>query len=374
MVGNPAQFSILFRKMSMSIPSPFAGHPQNDAWGRNLEILSALFRTDKSLSEGSLHTKDGDRVSGSDMGDDRFARFLEAVRKGVNSKAAMAVAVDIIRYGLPMKCLEAVLVSISKGDLLKAQEPLVAYYCYFYAAKLAIDKNPKDKQSQQYLASLLDSLEQHKSNYTGDEAFGNDLVASAQIESFAMRIFDRADRDERMGKFSKYVVVRDLAKAFNAAAIFFDLLKTFGPLDEQISEKQRYAKYKAVQVLKAAKTGPSVEQQQGSQSPATSPMPTVPSPQLSPHTANAATSQAPPPIPPKVLNPTPSSATFPSFATPSPNVIETQLASAPAAVAVDPLNIEAAMKAARFAISALQYEDIATAKLNLRKALSHLGE
>ncbi|KAJ3207359.1 hypothetical protein HDU67_007523, partial [Dinochytrium kinnereticum] len=214
---------------------------------------------------------------------------------------------------------------------------------YFYAAKLALQKALKDKESERMLARLLDMLEQQKKESSNNDAFSNDLVASAYIEEFALKVFSNADRDEQSGKHSK-----EVAKAFMASTCFFEVLKVFGPLDEGVMtiEKQRYAKFKALQVLKSSKT---------------------------------VSGEHATPSSPRAEDPTPIEKMAPLHE--SKQELPTSKSSADASFT--PLqeggpssshcDFEKAIKHARHAISALQYEDVANARLNLEKALSVLN-
>ncbi len=48
---------------------------------------------------------------------------------------------------------------LQRAEELKTREPIIAYYCQFYAAKLAIESPVKTKESQGFLLELLDKLE-----------------------------------------------------------------------------------------------------------------------------------------------------------------------------------------------------------------------
>jgi vacuolar protein sorting-associated protein VTA1 len=48
---------------------------------------------------------------------------------------------------------------------------------------------------------------------------------------------------------------RKTAKSFNVAGSFFDVLKQFGELDPEVAEMSRYAKWKALDIMKAIREG-----------------------------------------------------------------------------------------------------------------------
>ncbi|KAJ3010739.1 UNVERIFIED_CONTAM: hypothetical protein HDU68_002003 [Siphonaria sp. JEL0065] len=120
----------------------------------------------------------------------------------------------------------------------------------FYAAKLAIEANAKDNDSQMYMLNLLDGLEREKAKIGSHDALTNDVVGYSHVENFALKIFVSADNEDRAGKASKKT-----AKSFLAAATFLEVLKVFGPIDEAVQEKIRYGRFKAVDILKALKEG-----------------------------------------------------------------------------------------------------------------------
>ncbi|KAJ1564508.1 hypothetical protein HK405_014675, partial [Cladochytrium tenue] len=120
----------------------------------------------------------------------------------------------------------------------------------YYAAKLAIDRNSENKQCKIFLMRLLDQLEQEKASFADNEAITNDLVGYAHVENFALKIFSNADNQDRAG-----AATNKTAKTFLAASIFLEVLKVFGPVEDSIQEKIKYARFKAVDIIKALKEG-----------------------------------------------------------------------------------------------------------------------
>ncbi|KAJ3193018.1 hypothetical protein HK101_005569, partial [Irineochytrium annulatum] len=91
---------------------------------------------------------------------------------------------------------------LQRAQELRSRDPVVAYYCTFYAIKLALENNPQDKKSQLFLKDLLDRLEKEKAALKDNEAITNDLVGYAHIENFALKIFNMADNEYRNGQAS----------------------------------------------------------------------------------------------------------------------------------------------------------------------------
>ncbi|KAI8647677.1 Vta1 like-domain-containing protein [Parasitella parasitica] len=139
---------------------------------------------------------------------------------------------------------------IQRGQEISSIDPIVSYYAQYYAAKLAIARGPRTKETTDYLSHLLDALETQKQAIGANEAITNDLVGTAHIENFGLKIFTKADNEDRAGKSTKKT-----AKAFLAASIFLELLKTFGDLDLMIEEKIKYSKWKAADIMKALREG-----------------------------------------------------------------------------------------------------------------------
>ena len=148
--------------------------------------------------------------------------------------------------------------------------------------------------------------------------------------------------------------IRKTAKTFLAASVFLELLKVFGELDGETAQKVKYAKFRATDIIKAIKEG---------RSPSAPATPATPSP-AHPSPSQASPSQTP-------LAALPSQAPLAQATIP--------LASAPQeddqVAEVDEetlLALQKAQKHAKFAQSALLYEDITTAVDNLEKALAIL--
>ncbi|KAL7320994.1 hypothetical protein PS15m_000821 [Mucor circinelloides] len=282
---------------------------------------------------------------------------------------------------------------VQRGQEVAARDPVVSYYAQYYAAKLAIARGPRTKETTDYLSHLLDALETQKQAIGANEAITDDLVGYAHVENFALKIFINADNEDRAGKSSKKT-----AKTFLAASIFLELLKTFGELDSETEAKIKYSKWKAADIMKALREGRvptpgppggleqededvemKLEQQadeQQQQQPQDAPPPSIsefPSP---PSNFTAPLPQTP--QPPKADTTSDASPVTPVSGNnkpptviaqqPAPAVVVTQTS-----VQLSPKNIAAAQKYAKWAISALEYEDIDNARVQLLSALKEIG-
>ncbi|KAI8842102.1 hypothetical protein BC829DRAFT_401919 [Chytridium lagenaria] len=184
---------------------------------------------------------------------------------------------------------------------------------------------------------------------------------AAYVESFALRLFERAENEEKAEKLKTYSSADYLSNAksnrknFYAASHIMDVLNLFGPIDD-IMEKQRYSKYRAVSLLKLMKQ-----------------------PSIKPESSYGEGLSEPEP---KVVDSTPMSKTLgttadasPTFtmATSSPDSLSTGAVESPVSLNRTSFDLDQAIKNSRFAISALQYEDISAAKKYLELALSNLS-
>lgn len=131
-------------------------------------------------------------------------------------------------------------------------DPALSYWCNFYAAQLGMTKlSALSPQAKAFLINLMDVLEAQKVDLGGNEiVHGGDLVARAHIENVALKVFAGADNEDRAGKASKAT-----ARRFLVACNFIDILTVFAPLEQDMLERQKYAKWKAADIGKAIREG-----------------------------------------------------------------------------------------------------------------------
>lgn len=63
------------------------------------------------------------------------------------------------RFDQPPPDLKCMTQYMQRANELDDNDPVVAYYCRYYAARLAVDQGAKSKDAQMYLLALLDRLE-----------------------------------------------------------------------------------------------------------------------------------------------------------------------------------------------------------------------
>lgn len=285
------------------------------------------------------------------------------------------------------------------------RDPVVAYYCRLYALQKGMEIDRKSTDCRNFLAGLMNVLEESKKQLQDVEAVQNEIVGQAHLENYALKLFLYADNEDRAARFGKNVI-----KSFYTAGMLMDVLTTFGPISEDIENNRKYAKWKAAYIhncLKNGETpisGPLPDDEESSeagaaggyvpgmpgpsdasygQQPGPSAMPRGPSPAAG--FSQPPGDQAMMPGFPQPSYSDPSSSTFPVAAPrnqPAPaaysqpvapiNVPQQPSGAQGGSVALKPDDYARAMKLCKFATSALQYEDTKTAVDNLSKALNLL--
>nr|BAJ95457.1 predicted protein [Hordeum vulgare subsp. vulgare] len=129
-------------------------------------------------------------------------------------------------------------------------EKIVAYYCRLYSVQTGMQINRSLPECKKFLAHLMDILENTKKQHVGEEALTSDIVGQAVVEKSALKLFEKADDDDRQSRFNK-----NLVKQFYSAGLLFDVLNCFGDLSEDLVVKKQYAKRKAMYLNKCFQTG-----------------------------------------------------------------------------------------------------------------------
>eukprot|EP00051_Salpingoeca_urceolata_P002134 m.47498 g.47498 ORF g.47498 m.47498 type:complete len:360 (-) comp11923_c0_seq1:100-1179(-) len=137
------------------------------------------------------------------------------------------------------------------ADEFNQRDPVVAYFCRFYAVQLGVEKFGKDKANIGVLMQLMDVVEQHKSAIRAANPTAlDDMVAKSKVWEVGMKLFSVADREDRAGRITKAV-----AKTFFTASCLFDVLSLFGEEDDKTEEVHDYAKWKAAYITKCLREG-----------------------------------------------------------------------------------------------------------------------
>lgn len=303
----------------------------------------------------------------------------------------------------------------------------------YWAVNQILSKNlhNADEQCLKYTTELMDKLEQTKTQYADEDAVTDDIVGQAYVEQFGAEVFQRAENAVHADQ-----ATRQTADTYQAAATFLEVNNIWGPLSAEIASQIKYAKYHAVRILKALKAGEDpnasnpkepvpdeledlkmedapaagsrfrphvVDDEDEEQAPMTrgipaqhdpappslpdTPMPAPDAfddPELSiPSVPTTHPFSPPPPTEPPTTTlpdppPAPPQAPKPKAPALAPRVIRTlppQAAPTPGtgSAPVDEEAVMQAQKHAKWAISALNFEDVPTAISELRLALQQLG-
>ena len=189
----------------------------------------------------------------------------------------------------------------------------------------------------------------------GNEAVTSEIVASAHIENYAMKLFGWADKEDRASRFGKNVV-----KAFYTAGNLFDIMEVFGELTPEVLHARKYSKWKAAYIHNCLKRG---------EQPVPGPFGEMEE-EEKPEEPNPAGGWAQPPPPQEHVQPPPQPAPrmVPAVEQPAP---EAACSSQPAQE-MSPQDVNRVQKLCKFASSAMDYNDVDTAVKNLTEALQIL--
>ncbi|KAK4550388.1 hypothetical protein LTR36_003355 [Oleoguttula mirabilis] len=140
----------------------------------------------------------------------------------------------------------------TRAAQLEKYRPIVTYWCEYYILQQILSKHlhTADAECQTYAITLMDKLEQTKTENPTNDAITDDVAAKAYIENFAFETFDRGDEAQRTGK-----VTRQTADTFQAAATFLDLLSIWGQPEAEVAAKSKFAKFHALRIARAIKGG-----------------------------------------------------------------------------------------------------------------------
>ncbi|KAI1191829.1 Vta1 like-domain-containing protein [Nemania serpens] len=135
---------------------------------------------------------------------------------------------------------------------LESAKPVIAYWCYYWVVQQILKKqlHNADEECLQFTTTIMDKLEQMKTDQADNDAILDDVAGQAYVEQFAQETFDRALRPLRANK-----VTQQTASTFEAAATFFQLVHVWGQPEPETLEKIKYAKWNAARILKAIKEG-----------------------------------------------------------------------------------------------------------------------
>ncbi|KAK9378294.1 Vta1 like-domain-containing protein [Kockiozyma suomiensis] len=288
----------------------------------------------------------------------------------------------------PPSSLKFIQPFIARARELEKADPVISYYCKYYAIEeaLASKIHQADPEAAEYVTNLLDLVEKDKTALSDRDTINDEVVAQAYVERFASRVFANAEKD-----IINKTATKTTATNLFAASSFLELLKLFGEPDQQLQEQIKYCKFHAVRILRAINSNqdpntyeeplPQSQQTEDTFLSPSSPSPPLQQPLVS-QVSGPPSSFSPSAPPQSFTSPPP-----PSFTTthqPPPQTFTAQTSVPPPAQpakheSVQQIMDEAqrfslAQKHSKYAISALNYEDVETAVKELKTALRLLGE
>ena len=264
---------------------------------------------------------------------------------------------------------------LKRAAELDRARPKIAYYCRLYAVMSGLRMENRSPEVNEMMSDAMEKLERAKATMKDLDEVQDEVTC----ESFALEIFDKADRADRAG--SRGITT---AKMYYAASIFFNVLRQFdedGELEGTIAQKQKYAEWRAAEIMKAERQGvqasappeDDVDQRVGGVDTAFSGTeePTASAPEL----------RMPPPPPPPPQRMVASTSTGPPVGITSKPVVTPRAPTAPVPSgappgvcppAIDIGSIADAHRHAKNAVSALGFDDVHTAVDSLTRALEIL--
>ncbi|KAG5513503.1 hypothetical protein PMAC_000935 [Pneumocystis sp. 'macacae'] len=119
---------------------------------------------------------------------------------------------------------------IKRAEEIEDVDKLAFYYCSFWAVKLGLEMELKTKESEVYLGRVVDKLEQIRRDPIYQSKIQDDAASKEYMEKFAEKVFRNADEDVRMKHISPQTF-----KKFLAAVNFFEVMKIWGELNQDVS-------------------------------------------------------------------------------------------------------------------------------------------
>ncbi|KAM5163172.1 vacuolar protein sorting-associated protein VTA1 homolog [Mantella aurantiaca] len=134
------------------------------------------------------------------------------------------------------------------------RDPVVAYYCRLYAMQTGMKIDSKSPECRKFLSKLMDQLETLKKQLGDCDSITQEIVGSAHVENYALKMFLYADNEDRAGRFHKNMI-----KSFYTASLLLDTLTVFGELTEENVQHRKYARWKATYIHNCLKNGETPE-------------------------------------------------------------------------------------------------------------------
>ncbi|CDW51919.1 vacuolar protein sorting associated protein VTA1 [Trichuris trichiura] len=130
------------------------------------------------------------------------------------------------------------------------RDPCVHFWSLVYFVQRAIEIDKASPECAAFLGEKLKYLEEFKAQNRQIREITDELEAQCHLEEYSKKLFSFADNNDRAEVFNKNVI-----KAFHSAAHLMDILTTFGELSEGVAEMRKYARWKAAYLFTCMKEG-----------------------------------------------------------------------------------------------------------------------
>ena len=150
----------------------------------------------------------------------------------------------------PPPQLKAVQTYMKIAQDVERVDPIVSYWLRLFSTESALKIDRETPECKTFLSALIMWLENFKKSHKDSEAVTNSTVGQAHYENFVMSLFNKADTLDRAGTANTSTV-----KMFFMAAIIFEAMAVFGPITDEVTQRAKYAKFKAAYIQKCLKSG-----------------------------------------------------------------------------------------------------------------------
>ncbi|KFD71136.1 LOW QUALITY PROTEIN: hypothetical protein M514_07083 [Trichuris suis] len=143
------------------------------------------------------------------------------------------------------------------------RDPCVHFWSLVYFVQRAIEIDKASPECATFLGEKLKYLEEFKAQNRQIREITDELEAQCKLEEYSKKLFSFADNNDRAEVFNKSLSTpfcfcafeRNVIKAFHSAAHLMDILTIFGELSEGIAEMRKYARWKAAYLFNCMKEG-----------------------------------------------------------------------------------------------------------------------
>ncbi|KAF8610729.1 DUF605-domain-containing protein, partial [Ceratobasidium sp. AG-I] len=155
--------------------------------------------------------------------------------------------------------LKHVLPFLQRAQEVRARDPVVCYWSLYYVAHLGMHR-PKTRENKPFLAAVVDQLEEMKRQLKTRRQITDEAAGSQYLRRFGFNVFEAANNEDIQSHATRRAIFHlprstATAKKFLAASYFLEMLRLFGPLDVEVEETIKYAKFKAADIVRSLREG-----------------------------------------------------------------------------------------------------------------------